>query len=423
MIYFKDKKKEFKIIFFSIFLLSVLLIIIFSPKNNLKGNFEQAILIFLKEPFLSERNNFYKLKAIPEIIINNFQFNKKYKTIYIDINQKNLNKVKNSRTKSLENKVLTQSEYVPLIISFNKKKYKAKVKLKGMLHTHWDRNKQWSLNFKINNGNSIYGFKEFSLTQHSERQFPVNQLISKNLSRLDIAVPEFKTVKVIFNGEDWGLMLMEEQITNAYLEKKKLRDSLVFKLTNKYGFLNEINHFYKQKINMNDVKSLNFLQNKFGIITYNSKKKFNSNLNKHLGFNEQYSKIINLKNKDELGKIFDIPKFSQVFAMSLIWGELHSLKNVNTRYYLNPYTQKLEIIPNDFNYYMDSANYRLLNLNFENKPSLFYEYLNSPVFIENLNFQKIFKSKKFELELKKSLIRLKENFRNFYFDLNEICSN
>ena len=61
-----------------------------------------------------------------------------------------------------------------------------------------------------------------SLTRHSERQFPVNQLVSKYLSRLDISVPEFKTVNVILNGEDWGLMLIEEQISNAYLEKENL---------------------------------------------------------------------------------------------------------------------------------------------------------------------------------------------------------
>lgn len=131
MIYFKDKKKEFSVIFLSIFLLFLLLIIIFSPKNNFKGNFEQSVLIFLKEPFLSERNNFYKLKAIPEILINNFKLKKKYETIYIDINQKNLNKIRNTRAKSLKNKVLTQSEYVPLKITHKNKEYKARAKLKG----------------------------------------------------------------------------------------------------------------------------------------------------------------------------------------------------------------------------------------------------------------------------------------------------
>jgi len=423
MIYFKDRKKKISIIFFSFFLLITLIIIIFSPKNNFKGNFEQWILIFLKEPFLSERNNFYKLKTIPEVIINNFKLKKKYETIYIDINQKNLNRIKNSRKKSLENKVLIQSEYVRLKIKLNNKEYEARAKLKGMLHTHWDRNKQWSLNFKISNGNSIYGFKEFSLTQHSERQFPVNQIVSKSLSRLNIATPDFKTVKVIFNGDDWGLMLIEEQISNAYLEKRKLRDSLVLKLTSKYGFLNELNHFYKKKIEMNHVKNLNFLQNRYGLITYNSKKKFKSYSNNNLGFNEQYSKIINLKEEEELGEIFDIPKFSQVFAMSLIWGELHSLKNVNTRYYLNPYSGMLEIIPTDFNYYMDSSDYKLLSLNYKDNPSLLNDYLNNTVFKENLNFQKIFVNEKFEVELKKSLMNLKKNFKNFNLDLNEICLN
>ena len=109
--------------------------------------------------------------------------------------------------------------------------------------------------------------------------------------------------------------------------------------------------------------------------------------------------------------------------MSLIWGELHSLKNVNTRYYLNPYTSKLEIIPNDFNYYMDSSNYKFLEMNFKENPQLLYGYLKSAVFKENSNFKKIFKSKEFETELKKSLENIKRNFKDFYSDLNDLCSS
>ena len=56
---------------------------------------------------------------------------------------------------------------------------------------------------------------------------------------------------------------------------------------------------------MDDVKNLNFLQNKYGLITYNSKK-FNPNSNDNLGLNKQYSKIINLKNNNDLAKIIDI---------------------------------------------------------------------------------------------------------------------
>ena len=70
----------------------------------------------------------------------------------------------------------------------------------------------------------------------------------------------------------------------------------------------------------------------------------------------------------------------------------------------------LEIIPTDFNYYMDSSDFKLSNLNYKENPSLLYDYLNSPVLKENSNFQKIFVNEKFEEELKKSLINLKKKF-------------
>ena len=41
-------------------------------------------------------------------------------------------------------------------------------------------------------------------------------IISKNLERMGLHVPKFKTVKVNFNGYDWGVMLIEEHFTKEF---------------------------------------------------------------------------------------------------------------------------------------------------------------------------------------------------------------
>ena len=97
--------------------------------------------------------------------------------------------------------------------------------MKGGLSDHYGNNKQFSLMIKLKNGQSVNGMKEFSLTQHFSRQFPQNILYSNILSSLGLDTPKYTTYKIDFNGGDWGLMLAEEQYSDAYFE---LREKKIF---------------------------------------------------------------------------------------------------------------------------------------------------------------------------------------------------
>ena len=74
--------------------------------------------------------------------------------------------------------------------------------------------------------------KTFSITKLIERQFPDNLIIANQFERLSLYSPKFKIYKVVVNGKKWGLMIAEEQFSNVFLENRKLKDGLVFKLTN-----------------------------------------------------------------------------------------------------------------------------------------------------------------------------------------------
>ena len=50
----------------------------------------------------------------------------------------------------------------------------------------------------LQNSDHLDGMTEF-LTNHRSRNFPHNFIISKNLERMDLNVPKFRTVKVEFN--------------------------------------------------------------------------------------------------------------------------------------------------------------------------------------------------------------------------------
>ena len=73
------------------------------------------------------------------------------------------------------------------------------------------------------NRDAIMGMNEFSITRHIARQFPKNQIIADMMRQENIYTPKYKTVKLYFNGNDWGPMIIEEQPSKYYSESRKLK--------------------------------------------------------------------------------------------------------------------------------------------------------------------------------------------------------
>ena len=62
-------------------------------------------------------------------------------------------------------------------------------------------------------------------------------------------------------------------------------------------------------------------------------------------FEESYSHTIN--STDKLVNYLNIDKFAKALAITLAFGDNHSLVNTNSRYYINPYTIEIEPILTD----------------------------------------------------------------------------
>ena len=154
--------------------------------------------------------------------------------------------------------MLNNRQSVSAKIIFNEEVYDAKINLKGNLSTHWENSKQWSLKINLENGYTILGMREFSLTKHSERAYPSNQIISDFLKKLKVHTPEFHTFEVNFNNSDWGIMLAEEQISSTYHEKRKLKDSIVLRFQAEDKFLSEQINFHNSQISGKKHKVLNY---------------------------------------------------------------------------------------------------------------------------------------------------------------------
>ena len=54
------------------------------------------------------------------------------------------------------------------------------------------------------------------------------------------------------------------------------------------------------------------------------------------------------KSKKQILNYLNIEKFAEARAITLIFGDVHSVHKINSRYYINPYTLKIEPILTDF---------------------------------------------------------------------------
>ena len=78
---------------------------------------------------------------------------------------------------------------------------------------------------------------EFSLTVFEERAYPYNFVISEVLRENDILSPRYEIIQTSVNGENWGLMLLEEQFSDSFYAFNKLKEAPIFKMTNENDFL------------------------------------------------------------------------------------------------------------------------------------------------------------------------------------------
>ena len=86
----------------------------------------------------------------------------------------------------------------------------------------------------------------------------------------------------------------------------------------------------------------------------------------------------------ENNNIYDIDSFSKALILSLVWNSMHSLINVNSRYYFNPYTLKLEPITTD--QYAWSPINGEVNTGFEGFTSeLYLDILSNESYLNNLS--------------------------------------
>tara|TARA_Y100000590_G_scaffold466241_1_gene640962 strand:- start:626 stop:2446 length:1821 start_codon:yes stop_codon:yes gene_type:complete len=412
-----NKKKFF--IFFIIII--IIIFSIFFLLKNSKAIIANEVRIVTCQPNFTKFNDNI-INEISDILSGALNFLVKgcpHEQLKINVKPRHVKILYEDRDRFIKNYILFDPKKVPAIILWKDKKYKARIRLKGDLSNNWNTKKKFSIKVELENPNQINEMQEFSLTKFAERQFPLNLVMSKQLSNMEIITPNFFSYRVKFNNQNWGLMLAEEQFSDIFYEKRKLKKSPIFKFTNEIGMKirQHLSIKYRNKkpdeILLSNIKNLSRKQGVLEIDLFNSRDFINSN---------KYSDIISIIktlnqlnsnqniDKESLNQIYkyiNFKKFADYFLTIFIWGEFHSTYYFNMRFYLNPETLKIEPIPTDHTT-------ELININ------------NLKNHINQLqNFYKIiFTSNEFLSEYKKKLDSLDENFlAEIKKETNKLCEN
>ena len=345
-----------------------------------------------------------------------------YETLFIDMRFENYLKIQSDRKIALnklkKSQYLSKKTKVNANIKFNNKEFKSRIRLKGDRADHWGEIR-FSFDIELLGNNEIFKFKRFAISNHKSRSFPQNEIISNSARRLGLITPKFKTVKVIFNGDDWGLMYLEEQFSSNFFEDRKIKQVPIARFTDQENdrIIAEISN---EQYSNDYFEDLMYLQGRRYIKIFNkSKYKKKLNAKNFISFYKSFNLLtrdFNLNKKEEelILSYYSIEKFATLLAYNSLFNDWHSTNHSNIRYYFNPYAGKIEPIPTDFlgSHYWNNFS-RIENLDYVKKKligldKIFINLFNNKYFIENYYH---------------SLNKIYEDIPNMQININKLCKH
>jgi hypothetical protein len=274
-------------------------------------------------------------KKIPDFFHYKF-FDKeahKFEKIYIDIKFKDYQKIMSDRSNALRHKQLSNPTTNNATLKYKNNIYNAKIRLKGDQPDHWNSKYRMSFKIRLKNDKTILGFNEFSIQKPNTRFHPYDYTFQSMLRETGNLTSVHKFAHIFVNGEDWGIMDIEEFMSKELLEKQNRKNSVIFRFSNdEKWFYETISKKAFRDYRLSDPSLYSQLYNKRSLKDIHNRKVYSYISN---------NRLINNYN------IYDIDSFSKALILSLIWNSTHTLMHTNSRFYFNPYTLKLESITTD----------------------------------------------------------------------------
>ena len=102
-------------------------------------------------------------------------------------------------------------------IRYNNRSIKVKLRLKGDWTDHLE-GKKWSFRIHVKGKDQLFGMRRFSIQHPKVRGYYSEPLFMETLRHVGVLAPRYFFINVVINGDDLGIMALEEHFSKELLE-------------------------------------------------------------------------------------------------------------------------------------------------------------------------------------------------------------
>ena len=409
-----------------------------------KLNFFVVFLVFSSVFFTGvyggiNLNRNYQISSLKNFLYDKLRLNNYIKSFYANpenlkliISKKALSKINENRKIAITNGVLSDDlkDYFKAKCIYRKDTFNVKLKIKGDFSDHWGGEKV-SFRIKIKDDKLLNGMSSFSIQDPNTRNFIYEWIYQRFFNIEDAIHLNYSFFNVSINDENKGIYALEEFFTYELLKRNKKIKAPIIKIS-------EDNLFYENNCthckNFNEVVDELYLKN--DIECYNSKTIMKDSTQKSY-FNKAKTLLSKFRTGDlKTSQVFDVKILSRIYAVSDLLGGHHGLSWNNCRFYYNPITNLLEMIPFDSNsgkfdpsntytsldYFYGSDGKYLFNKQIFDDPIFVSSYLSNLDMVSQIDFlDDFFKANKDEIDNQIRILCI-DNY-DFDYDIYTKISN
>lgn len=267
--------------------------------------------------------------------------NEPFPRLHLDIKFKHLEKLRAKRREAMDMGVLMSEEddFVPATIRFDDRSIKTKIRLKGDLLDHLAGDK-WSFRVEAKGDDELFGMRRFSIQAPFVRDFQGEPIFLAHLRREGVLTPRYQFVEVSINGNDIGVMAVEEHFSKELLESQRRRESVILRFDESDFWRNLVlNGTFGPFSNPHVATFAAFGGGKIA-----ESPVLAADLATATGLMRGF-----LAGELTAGEVFDVELMARFMAVSEVWRTHHPLAWHNLRFYFNPLTTRLEPVGFDGN--------------------------------------------------------------------------
>lgn len=258
--------------------------------------------------------------------------------VVIDIKFKHIQTLQSIRDEALKRGVLNDADktFFPARIRYKDENIKVKLRLKGDWTDHLE-GKKWSFRIHVKGKNHLFGMRRFSIQNPKTRGFQSEKIFLETLRKYGVLTPRYFFVHVTLNGDDIGLMALEEHFSKELLEYNQRREGVILKYDESlvWAATDGVNRGFRGTFD--DYQNASIAA-------------FRSNKIKRSGrLSRELAAGVGLLRSFKSGElsasdVFNARQLGSFLAVSEFFRAVHAVRWHNLRFYFNPIAMKLEPI-------------------------------------------------------------------------------